>query len=109
MPRGRPRIQLALLLILAFAGEGGAALAAGPARRGAPLLWRVERNGRTSHLFGTVHLALDLDTALGEEGRAALGDAKRVFLELDHSLETSATFTRQAIARAELPEHQSLH
>src|ERR1051325_1295412 len=73
----------------------------------APLLGRVERNGRTSHVFGTVHLPLDLDTALGEEGRAALANAKRVFLELDHSQDP--TFMRQAIARSELPPRQSLH
>ena len=86
------------------------ALAGSPATavtRRAPLLWRVERNGRTSHLFGTVHLPLDLDATLGEEGRAALADAKRVFLELDHSQDM--TFMRQAIARSELPARQSLH
>src|SRR6266545_6657606 len=109
MRRGRPRLSLPVLILLAFAGGGDALPAARPVRRGTPLLWRVERDGRTSHLFGTVHLSIDLDTALGPEGRAALEGAKRVFLELDHSLETNATFTRQAIARGGLPEHEALH
>src|SRR4029077_15916458 len=76
-------------------------------RHGAPLLWRVERYGATSHLFGTVHVPFDLDTALGEEGRQALPDAKRVFVELD-DLE-GLTFLREAMGRALLPERQSLH
>jgi uncharacterized protein YbaP (TraB family) len=67
----------------------------------APLLWRVERFGRTSHLFGTVHLPLDLDAALGDEGRAALRDAKRVFLELDFAPENILEITRQAFGRGE--------
>src|SRR5207244_4551760 len=96
------RVALATLLACALAGSPATAVT-----RRAPLLWRVERNGRTSHLFGTVHLPLDLDATLGEEGRAALADAKRVFLELDHSQDM--TFMRQAIARSELPARQSLH
>jgi len=82
--------------------------AAAPAPRGAPLLWRVEKYGKTSHLFGTVHLALDLDAALGEEGRTALANAKRVFLELDFAPENLMEFLGQAVARAELPEKDSL-
>jgi uncharacterized protein YbaP (TraB family) len=74
-------------------------------RRGGPLLWRVERDGKTSHLFGTVHLPLDLDAALGTKA-VPLADAKRVFLELDHG--TGIEFIRQAIARAELPPNLSL-
>jgi uncharacterized protein YbaP (TraB family) len=108
MPRGGPPLVLAALGLL-LVGPATASSPKGPVRHGAPLLWRVERNGRTSHLFGTVHLPLDLDAALGAEGRAALADAKRVFLELDHSFETSLEFTRQAIGRAELPRRESLH
>ena len=77
--------------------------------RGAPLLWQVEKYGKTSHLFGTVHLPLDLDAALGDEGRAALANAKRVFLELDFAPENVVEFLGQALARAELPEKESLH
>jgi uncharacterized protein len=75
----------------------------------APLLWRVERGGRTSYLFGTVHVPLDLDSALGAEGRAALADAKRVFLELDFAPENLLAFLRQAVGRGELPPDRSLH
>jgi len=69
----------------------------------------VEWNGHRSHLFGTVHLPLDLDAALGQEGRDALAGAKRVFLELDTSMDNSITFILQAVHRAELPEKESLH
>jgi uncharacterized protein len=101
------RSTLVVASLLACALAGRAASAPTPTAGGAPLLWRVERDGRTSYLFGTVHLPLDLDTALGDEGRAALADAKRVFLELDHTQDL--TFMRQAIARSELPAPQSLH
>ena len=56
-----------------------------------------------------MHLPLDLDAALGEEGRAALADAKRVFLEIDTSPDAALTFLLQALHRAELPEKESLH
>ena len=56
-----------------------------------------------------MHLPLDLDAALGEEGRAALADAKRVFLEIDTSTDADLTFLLQAVHRAELPEKESLH
>lgn len=82
---------------------------AAAAAPGTPLLWRVERWGRTSHLFGTVHLPLDLDAALGEEGRAALWDAKRVFIELDSAPENILAFVQQALGRGELPANDSLH
>jgi uncharacterized protein YbaP (TraB family) len=56
-----------------------------------------------------VHLPLDLDAALDEEGRAALADAKRVFLEIDTSPDAALTFLLQALHRARLPENESLH
>jgi hypothetical protein len=75
----------------------------------APLLWRVEKGGRTSHLFGTVHVGLDLDTALQDAGRAALDRARRVFVELDlTSPSTMEAVAHDALARAELPPGQSL-
>src|SRR5437867_10239334 len=72
----RPPWPAPAVALLAAALTVAAPVAAATARRGAPLLWRVEWYGRRSHLFGTVHLPLDLDAALGEEGRAALLDAK---------------------------------
>ena len=97
------RATLAVLTLLACA----LAPSARAADRRAPLLWRIETGGQPSYLFGTVHLPLDLDAALGEEGRAALANARRVFLELDHT--QGLTFMRQAAARAELPPPESLH
>jgi uncharacterized protein YbaP (TraB family) len=99
------RLAAGALLAVAL---GAAPVAAAPARRGGPLLWRVEWYGHRSHLFGTVHLPLDLDKALGEEGRGALADAKRVFLEIDTSQQAALTFLLQALHRAQLPEKQSL-
>ena len=77
-------------------------------KRRAPLLWRVEMQNRRSYLFGTVHVPLDLDTALGEEGRAALGGSKRVFLEMDTTSDTALSFLLHAADRAELPPKESL-
>ncbi len=108
VPTRPPRLAPAVAL-LAAALTTAAPVAAVTARRGAPLLWRVEWYGRRSHLFGTVHLPLDLDAALGEEGRAALTDAKRVFLEIDTSPDAALTFLLQALHRARLPENESLH
>lgn len=74
-----------------------------------PYLWRVERYGRTSHLFGTIHVGLDADAALGPAGRAALDGARRVFVEMDMtSLDTVDEFTMGAIRRAEMPPDRSL-
>lgn len=95
---------VALILVAALT-----AAAERVAEPGTPLLWSVERGGRTSHLFGTVHLPLDLDAALGAEGRAALAKAKRVFLELDSAPENILTFQQQALGRGELPPNDSLH
>ena len=105
----RPPWPAPAVALLAAALTAAAPVAAATARRGAPLLWRVEWYGRRSHLFGTVHLPLDLDAALGEEGRAALADAKRVFLEIDTSPDAALTFLLQALHRARLPENESLH
>ena len=105
----RPPWLAPAVALLAAAHTAAPPVAAATARRGAPLLWRVEWYGRRSHLFGTVHLPLDLDAALGEEGRAALADAKRVFLEIDTSPDAALTFLLQALHRARLPENESLH
>lgn len=104
---------LLLVCLLAAPVTAGERHTAGPAAAGAPrrapFLWRVERDGRTSHLFGTVHVGLDLDAALAEAGRAALDDARRVFVELDlTSPAVIVDLLRTASARSELPPGQSL-
>ena len=83
--------------------------AAAPAPSPRPYLWRVERYGRTSHLFGTIHLGLDHEAALGPAGVAALDGARRVFVEMDMtSLDAVSEFTVGAIRRAEMPPDRSL-
>lgn len=74
----------------------------------APYLWRVEKDGRVSHLFGTVHVGLDLDQALGAAGRRALDEAHRVFVEIDMMAVSLGDVLHLAWARAELPPGQSL-
>src|SRR6058998_1562894 len=65
--------------------------------------------GRTSHLFGTVHVGLDLDAALHDAGRVALDEAKRVFVEFDlTSPPAIVALIYDALARAELPPNRSL-
>jgi uncharacterized protein YbaP (TraB family) len=59
--------------------------AAGRPARGEPLLWRVERRGATSYLFGTCHLPIGLEKALRPVGLRALDAARQVFVELDMS------------------------
>jgi uncharacterized protein YbaP (TraB family) len=74
-----------------------------------PFLWRVERHGLVSHLFGTVHVGLDPEAALGAAGLAALDRARRVFLEVDvTSADTVAEYMEAALRRAELPPDRSL-
>ena len=75
-----------------------------PAVSPRPYLWRVERYGRTSHLFGTIHVGVDAEAALGPEGREALDGARRVFVEMDMtSRDTVSEFTMGAMRRAEMP------
>ena len=46
-------------------------------------LWRATKDGRTHHLYGTIHVGT-LDWAFpGPKLRAALGDAETMALELD--------------------------
>ena len=83
--------------------------AAPPKTSPRPYLWRVERFGLTSHLFGTIHLGLDPEAALGPVGLAALATSRRVFVEMDiTSLDVVAEFTLAAIRRAEMPPDRSL-
>jgi uncharacterized protein len=79
------------------------------ATRGAPPLWRVTRDGRTSYLFGTVHLPVDMETTLGPEGQAALDASTRVYVEVDLMAPgVVEEIGRLTIGRAELPPGQSL-
>ena len=100
-----------LAAALAASPAGGAPPEPGSAAaaHAAPLLWRVEKGGRTSHLFGTVHVGLDLDAALHDAGRVALDDAKRVFVEFDLTSPAAiVALVYDALARGELPRGRSL-
>src|SRR5206468_3102113 len=110
---GRPRPALAALVLAAALASppGGAPPEPGSAAaaHAAPLLWRVEKGGRTSHLFGTVHVGLDLDAAPHDAGRVALDDAKRVFVEFDLTSPAAiVALVYDALARGELPRGRSL-
>jgi uncharacterized protein YbaP (TraB family) len=91
---------------------GAAALlraAAPPKTSPRPYLWRVERFGLTSYLFGTIHVGLDHEAALGPVGLAALAASRRVFVEMDlTSVDVVAEFTGAALRRAEMPPDRSL-
>ena len=47
------------------------------------LLWRVSKDGRTHHLFGTIHVGKVEWAFLGAKLRAALAEAQTVAFELD--------------------------
>lgn len=108
-----PLPSLALVLASALAAAPAAERGAPPpppAPHGARLLWRVERAGRVSHLFGTAHLGFDLDAALGPRGREALEHATRVFVEIDLTPGPAAKdFAQSLMARSQLPPDRSLH
>ena len=110
MRRDRRAVWVAAACLVATLGTPAMPrVAEPPAASPRPYLWRVERYGRTSHLFGTIHVGLDADAALGPAGCQALDGARRVFVEMDMtSLETVDEFTMGAIRRAEMPPDQSL-
>jgi uncharacterized protein len=73
--------------------------------RGEPLLWRVEQGGAVSHLFGTCHLPLDLEKALGPAGVDALDHSRRIFVEIDgSSLMTALDAFKIFGSRAQMPD-----
>lgn len=95
--------QLAVLLALTSRAVAGDPAPGFP--RGEPLLWRVEHGRAISHLFGTCHLPIALEKALGAVGLAALDDARRVFVELDgSSLMTAIATFKTFSSRAQMPD-----
>ena len=105
---GRRRRWLAVLLaLLAVPPVLGAVEI--PQASPRPYLWRVERHGVVSHLFGTIHVGLDARAALGPAGLAALAASRRVFVEMDvTSFDAVTEFTIAAMRRAEMPPDRSL-
>src|SRR5262245_50181707 len=84
----RPARSLATLLVLGWLAAGCA-----PVRRPAPqpappstaLLWRVTNGTHVSHLFGTIHLDLDVEQILGHEGHRLLATSRVLYVEMDLS------------------------
>jgi uncharacterized protein YbaP (TraB family) len=74
-----------------------------------PLVWRIASAGKASYLFGTIHLGVDLDRALGPHGTAALDAATTVFVEMDLSDPRRArALGYEAVRSGVLPIGQSL-
>lgn len=58
--------------------------AAGPSKVIArPLLWKAEKDGKTSWLFGTIHLGVNAETQLPKAVFDHLGEAKTFVMEAD--------------------------
>lgn len=105
----RPRRLLAAVLLATLGSAAVPGAAAPPKASPRPYLWRVERHGVVSYLFGTIHLGLDHRAALGPVGLAALASSRRVFVEMDlTSLDVVSEFTVAALRRAEMPPDRSL-
>jgi len=80
-----------------------------PAPASGPLVWRITSEGHVSHVFGTIHLGVPLDRALGPAGLAALDAAPTVFVEMDLSNPKRARALGAEAARSGvLPPGQSL-
>jgi len=109
MRRDHRAVWVVAFLVAALGTSAMSGVAEPPSASPRPYLWRVERYGRTSYLFGTIHVGLDAEAALGPAGREALDGARRVFVEMDMtSLDTVDEFTMGAIRRAEMPPDRSL-
>jgi uncharacterized protein YbaP (TraB family) len=50
-----------------------------------PLLWKMEKDGKTSWLFGTIHLGVNADSQLPKVVFDRLGEAKAFVMEADTS------------------------
>jgi uncharacterized protein YbaP (TraB family) len=110
--------------LLALVVAGWATISCAPARRlpappPAPpaavappsraLLWRVTHGAATSHLFGTIHLPLDVDEVLGPPGRQAFASARTLYVEMDLSdARRSRSLGQEAVRAGLLPPGESL-
>ena len=75
---------------------GQSAAKAAPDGRDRGLLWRLERGGRVSYLYGTLHVGRPAWSALGPKLREALAASDVLAVELD----VSSTDLMQAFVRA---------
>jgi hypothetical protein len=73
------------------------------------LLWRVTAGARVSYLFGTIHLPLPLDRALGAPGRAAFASSRVLYVEMDlRDAQHSRALAASALRAGVLPPGESL-
>lgn len=80
-----------------------------PVAERTPLVWRIEYGSHVSHVFGTIHLGLDLDRALGPDGHAALAAANTIFVEMDLSdAHRARALGAEALQAGMLPPGESL-
>jgi uncharacterized protein YbaP (TraB family) len=106
------RLRLALLWLVCWAGCGRAPeLAqrdAARAQQAAPppglFLYAVQRDGRVSHLLGTIHLGFGFDEVLTQQARERFARSKQVITETELTTDSAARLMRAAL----LPPEQSL-
>ena len=65
-----------------------------------PFVWEVTKRGKTSHLFGTIHVGISLDEALPPRMQDALSNARVVMLEID----PRTVDPQRLLSAARLPE-----
>ncbi|MBO6935142.1 MAG: TraB/GumN family protein [Deltaproteobacteria bacterium] len=65
-----------------------------------PFVWEVSKDGKTSHIMGTIHVGVTLDEALPPRLQDAAANARVVMLEIDPSDVDPAVM----LAAARLPE-----
>ena len=109
MPRMLAAVLAAVFAAACAPGLQRAAPAPADTSAPAPLLWRVERDGVRSYLFGTMHVGLTMAEGLTPVGLARLDEARRVVVELDLAEpEAIAQATRELAASGMLPAGESL-
>lgn len=81
------------MFLALFALSACAPKHAAPAGENPLLLWRVERDGKASHLLGTCHFGVDLDYALPKPHDAALTEASVVFTEAELDVSDASQLT----------------
>ena len=117
MPRRSLRLHLLSLSLLCWSGctrapelaqhEAARAprqVAPSPAEPAGLFLYAVQRDGRVSHLLGTIHLGFGFEEVLTQDARERFEHSKQVITETDLAPDSAARLMRAAL----LPPDQSL-
>ncbi len=81
-----------LVLISYFVFYEAYAIEPGSSQIGHPYFWKVEKDGKTSHLLGVVHESILIDELpCSQKIQHSLKNSDLVFVELDHRTERSRT------------------